>query len=338
MTRRVAALVLAVVLAPPVATAQETHIRGFTDVVFSASDRTGDQSAFGLGQFVLHISSALADRWSFLGETVFEYDSGFVVDVERVILTYRPNAHFQVGLGKHHTPIGYWNNAYHHGTLLQPTIQRPQMFLFEDEGGVLPIHTTGVLVAGRDLTRAHLGFDVMVGNGIGSTPISDNNPAKSVTLAVQSQITAAFRVGASFYHDAIAAGTVSLGDPPVPLPEGMTQRMVGGYAAYFAPTLEAAAEYQRVTNKTAAGASTGTDAWYVYAGWRAGKLVPYARYDDLAFDPADPYFNPDDTRLTVLGTRYDFAATTAAKVEYRRRKTLTGGSGNELAAQVAIGF
>jgi hypothetical protein len=31
------------------------------------------------------------------------------------------------------------------------------------------------LVAGRDLTALHLGFDAMIGNGIGSTPISDND-------------------------------------------------------------------------------------------------------------------------------------------------------------------
>src|SRR5882762_9184287 len=84
--------------------------------------------------------------------------------------------------------------AYHHGTLMQPTAQRPDMYVFEDDGGILPVHTTGALFAGRDLTPAHLGFDVMIGNGVGATPISDNNPAKSVTVAVHSQVTAALRV------------------------------------------------------------------------------------------------------------------------------------------------
>jgi hypothetical protein len=324
------------VLAARAARAQDTHIHGFTDVTFSASDRAGAPSAFALGQYVLHISSALADHWSFLGETVFEFDEGFIVDVERVIISYRPNPHFQVAAGKHHTPIGYWNNAYHHGTLFQPTITRPLMFLFEDEGGVLPIHSTGVLLAGRDLTAAHLGFDAMVANGIGGTPTSDNNAAKSLTLSAHSQVTSALRVGASFYQDRIAAGTLNLAGTP--LSTRVTQRMAGASVIYLSAAVEAMGEYLRVTNKAASGTTTGTDAFYVYGGYRVGKLVPYVRYDLLDFDPADPYFVPDDTRLGIVGARYDFASTAALKVEYWRHKSDALGTANELHIQLAVGY
>ena len=43
------------------AAGQDTHIRGFTDVTFNASDRAGASTNFALGQFDLYITSALAE-------------------------------------------------------------------------------------------------------------------------------------------------------------------------------------------------------------------------------------------------------------------------------------
>jgi len=327
--------------------AQETQIRGFTDVTAAKSDGVGQHSAFAVGQYDLYITSALAPKWSFLGESVFEFQEDFVVDVERLIITYRPNTHVQIAAGKHHTPFGYWNNAYHHGALMQPTIERPEMFLFEDDGGILPIHTTGLLVAGRDLTPLHLGFDVMIGNGIGSTPISDNNATKSVTLALHSQVTHEIKVGVNYYDDRVPPGTPQIYGAPIDttLPAGDTvstslkQQMFGGYVVYFGRAIELMAEYQRITHAPAAGgATTGNDAYYVYGGYRFGKFVPYARYDGLLFASADPYYLADNEHLAVVGGRYDFAATVQIKLEYHRRSTTREGRVNEAVVQAAIGF
>ncbi|HUL02369.1 MAG TPA: hypothetical protein VLV16_03935 [Gemmatimonadales bacterium] len=340
-------LVLSLTLAARVARAQDTKIRGFTDITAAASDAVDGNSFFALGQYDLYITSTLAPKWTFLGESVFEFDEDFVVDVERLIISYRPSSHIQLAVGKHHTPFGYWNNAYHHGALMQPTIERPEMFLFEDDGGILPIHTTGFLVAGRDISSLHLGFDAMVGNGIGSTPISDNNEPKSFTFALHSQVTHALKVGVNYYDDRITQGTPKIYGAPVDvsLAAGDTvtatlaQRMFGGYAVYFGRALELMGEYQRITNvPSAGGTTTATDAFYVYAGYRIGNLVPYARYDGLLFDPADPYYIADDEHLVVVGARYDFAATVQIKGEYRHRSTTVEGMVNEGVLQVAIGF
>jgi hypothetical protein len=326
---------------------QDTHIRGFTDVTFNASDRAGATTNFALGQFDLYITSALADKWSFLGETVFEFKQDFAVDVERLVITFRPNPHVMLAMGKHHTPLGYWNTAYHHGTLMQPTIRRPDMYLFEDDGGILPVHTTGALFAGRDLTPAHLGFDVMVGNGIGATPISDNNPGKSLTFALHSQLTTALRVGVNYYRDRLTPGTARIYGAPIDtvLPTGdtltttATEQMLGTFGVYLSPKIEIMAEYQHITHAPAAGGpSTGNDAAYLYAGYRIGKLVPYGRYDALLFAAADPHFVADDFHRAIVGARYDFAATAQLKVEYQRQTTDRTGSSNEVRVQVAIGF
>jgi hypothetical protein len=135
----------------------KTVIHGFTDVTYlTGGNNTGRTSAFGLGQFDLYITSRISDRLSFLGETVFEFDdasSEFVVDVERVIVQYALTEHLRLDAGKVHTPLGYWNNAYHHGLVMQPTIERPQLVQFEDDGGPLPVHTVGVQLSATNRTR-----------------------------------------------------------------------------------------------------------------------------------------------------------------------------------------
>jgi len=47
-----------------------------------------------------------------------------------------------------HTPLGYWNTAFHHGQQLQTSVLRPQMIDFEDHGGVIPAHTVACGAAG----------------------------------------------------------------------------------------------------------------------------------------------------------------------------------------------
>jgi len=187
----------------------------------------------------------------------------------------------------------------------------------------------------------------MIGNGIGSTPISDNNQGKSVTLALHSQVTHQLKVGVSYYDDRIAPGTPRIYGAPIDttLPAGdtvataLSQRMFGGYAVYFGRALELMWEYQRIIHApTAGGTTTATDAFYGYGGYRLGNFVPYVRYDGLLFDTTDPYYVADNEHLVVVGGRYDFAATAQIKLEYRHRTTDREGSVNEGVVQAAVGF
>jgi hypothetical protein len=330
------AFVVAFTLAAGSLRAQETQIHFFTDVTGVASDDKSDHWAFGLGQYDFFVTAHLADHISFLGESVFEFDGDFVVDVERLIISFAPKKYLRVEVGKQHTPFGYWNTAYHHGTVLQPTIERPTMFLFEDDGGPLPVHTTGLMVDGEDITPFHLGYDILIGNGIGGTPISDNNNAKSYTLALHSQVTSALRIGASAYFDRITAGTPSLDGTPVA--ETVDRRMVGGFAVYLGPTYELMGEFQHAVDDVPSAPASKTDLSYVYGGYRFDKFVPYVRWDRIHYGATDPYFIRDNLSLVVLGARYDLAATTTVKLEYHRRDTQSGGVANEVAAQVAVGF
>lgn len=100
--------------------------------------------SFGLGGQDLFITSVITERLSFLGETVFKYspesETEFNISVERIILKYNHAGNHSVLIGKHHTPINYWNDTYHHGRVFFPTIDRPLLFA----QGIIPLHTTGV--------------------------------------------------------------------------------------------------------------------------------------------------------------------------------------------------
>ncbi len=327
-------LTLLVLVLPARSPGQSTQIRGFTDVVFTTGEPPA-AAAFELGQFDLFMTSQVSDRISFLSETVFEYDEGFIVDVERVIVKFEWAHYLSVSAGKHHTPIGYWNTAYHHGSLLQPTIQRPLLFRFEDEGGILPIHTVGLLLQGDYILSPQFGYSLMIGNGIGSTPVRDNNAVKSMTVSAHLRPARGLLVGASLYRDRLAAGTLNLREEP--LPAALNQTLLTGTVVYQGHPFELMTEYVRSVN---AGSAERTTTWgyYLYAGYRVHRFVPYVRLDRIDYATGDPYYVGEDTRGFLLGLRYDAHYLTVLKGEVQRKGVGDEGSHVVVQFQVAVGF
>src|SRR5438309_6865700 len=149
---------------------QNTQIRGFVDALASYQD---NKVSFGFGEQDLFITSQLNDRISFLGESVFKFDpfskTDFSVSIERIVIKYNIKGNHNLLIGKHHTPLNYWNDTYHHGRLFFPTIFRPLLF----SENIIPLHTTGIGLQGHDLGNLKFGYDLMVGNGLGSSDIQD---------------------------------------------------------------------------------------------------------------------------------------------------------------------
>src|SRR5579872_6796263 len=151
-----------------------THIAGFSDFDFAATDQHGARSGFSEGQFVLHLNSALSSKVSFFGElsltarrdagTGTPPATGFNVEVERSIIRFEQNDYFKVSFGRYHTPINYWNMTLHHGQWLQTTVSRPEMVEFG--GRFLPIHFVGALVEGAiPAGGLNLNYNLGLGNG-----------------------------------------------------------------------------------------------------------------------------------------------------------------------------
>ncbi len=331
-------LLLLIVTASAIAQ-PDTQIRGFTDVQmgYSAKDKKFQTV---LGQFTTFITSEITDRISFLSEVVFEYsghDAG--IDIERVLIKYNFDTQFNLVLGKHHTPIGYWNTAYHHGAVIQPTICRPRMFSFEDNGGVLPIHTIGLMATGESITPLNIGYSFLVGSGVGSTAPFDHDDDKSFTLEAHIEPLEGLRVGASSYLTKVAKGSATLRNDT--LAQDMNQLMIGGTLLYLNrlnSPFEFISEFLSISNKYDTR-TVNTTSLYLYAGYRIGNIIPYVRYDQLRYGAKDDlFYNAVDMTGLLVGVRYEISYLSVLKLEFQNEKFGDTDAANKVMFQFAVGF
>jgi hypothetical protein len=314
--------------------AQKTVIRGFVDVLSTYQDK---KVGFGLGEQDLFITSELNDRISFLGESVFKYSPSsptmFDVSIERILLKYNFYGNHNLLLGKQHTPINYWNYTYHHGRVFFPTIERPLLFAAE----IIPLHTTGIGVQGQNLGNVKFGYDLLVGNGIGSTDIGDNDRRKSITAGVHINPADGLTFGASFYNDAVAKGA-KMHDGSTNL-YGVNQNLYTGTVAYFGNKFELLAEGTLGYNHTDTTGTKRTFAGYVYAGFKIKqKLVPYVRFDNINYQAGEVFYHNNDMRATIAGIRYEINYLAVVKLEYQHTSADIEGKSDKITAQFAIGF
>lgn len=318
-------------------TAQNTKIRGFIEANTSFENDVLD---FGFGEQDLFITSEISDNISFLGETVFKYSSTsstkFNVSIERVIIKYNYKGNHNLLIGKHHTPINYWNDTYHHGRVFFPTIDRPILF----SAGIIPIHTTGIAFEGLNLGKIKFGYNLMIGNGIGSDEIEDNNKYKSLTAGIKIKPIDKLQLGLSYYNDVISANSKEHDHVKFLVAEDdIKQQLLTAHVAYFGNKYEVLAEGSFVSNKTEILDRTNTIASYIYAGIRLKeKWIPYLRVDNLSYDNDDFYFNNEDTTNFVVGLRHEINYLAVVKLEYQHKDQKITGSTNKLTAQIAIGF
>lgn len=307
----------------------ETHypslqIRGFGDVDFSGTDQKGTNSGFNLGQLDLHLASALSRKVTYFGEMTFNAQpTGYTVEVERSIIRYDYNDYFKISFGRYHTPIGYWNTAFHHGAWLQTTIIRPEM---DKIGGTfIPVHFVGFLAEGNIPSGgAGLSYNVGVGNGRGtiiSRPgdAGDNNNNRAWVANLYSRPAKLYglQLGASVYRDKVKALN------------GMDYRewITSAHVVWTKESPEFLAEFFNVNHRSIlTNAVTNSQAFYVQVGyrlpWLGKSLKPYYRYEYIHTPLSEQVFTNLDLSGSTLGLRYDITNYAAFKIEYRNTRRL----------------
>lgn len=308
-----------------IASTPRMSIRGFGDVRFGREVYGNSPNSFAFGQLDLYITSRLSERTSMLMETVFESDTSNAlgVDVERVLLQHRLSRYLKLEAGRNHTAIGYYNMAYHHGTWFQTGIARPFLFAFEDEGGLLPIHTVGLRATGA-LPGAGLGLEYFaeVGNGRNYDPTQEQvqnrinyNGGKAINFALRTSPDAipGLHIGASYFRQELQWS----GFAP------LQQSILAGFAVYDHDRVEFLNEAVWLRHQASSGATTSIPAGYSEFAYRIGVVHPYFRYEYLNGVGSDPI-----ARLTLPslglrqqvsgGIRYDFTEFAAIKFQYGR--------------------
>ncbi len=299
------------------------NVRGFLDIGFNAtSAKDRRENSFAIGQLNLLLTSTLTDRAQFLAETYFTNpdNNSQAYMLTRANIQYWISSAVNLRIGQVHTTVGYWNQIYHHGSFVQTTVSRPEIFRYDR--AYLPIHSVGVELFG-ELEGDALDVRYTLGtfNGRGRTPpavlrVKDENDAKAVTVVVNLSPHAVegLTVGATFYKDTIPP------NPDVPTrTKSIGERIVGGHVVLKKSRLELLGEFFNIYHDDHASDQTyDTVGWYAQASYGIGSLTPYCRFDALDFGGADPYYSPNtvDANKYTVGGRWDMLPWNALKIEY----------------------
>ena len=331
--------------------APKLTLRGFGHVQYDSrqsdfsDDTSGDTNHFTVGGVDLFITSQINEKISFLNETTFELEADGVnkLDVERVLLKYSANDKFNVSIGRGHTAVGYWNQTFHHGKWLQTTTDRPAIYRWEDEGGILPVHYVGLEFSGTlDMPGGTLSYVSNLANGRGKIAdevklVEDNNDSKMAggMLTYKPAAIEGLGFGVNYLHDTIPAraGTTDRGAE-------IDENLSGAHIFYLKDPFEVILEGQIINHfNHATGMRDETVGSYGQLAYKMGKYKPYVRFDWLNISDRDPFFEGlvEDETSHTLGIRYEVTTFNALKLEYRHSDKDNSKS-NEATIQSSFAF
>ena len=319
-------------------------IHGFADVggAFSSS---GHPSGFGVGNLDLYLTPKIGGQVRSLFELVFEYDrvGNLGTDLERAQIGYAFNDQVNVWLGRFHTPYGYWQTAFHHGAQIQPSLLRPRFIDFEDKGGILPAHTTGIwATGGLPFEGGKFTYDFYAGNsfslltnnvlGNGNSLYLDQNAAgfSSPSLTVGTKLGYIFNNGIldglnvglhGFRSEVQIKGNYDV-NPTAPPTAYADLNVGGGYLYYNNYDWEIISEFYAFKNQDRTGATGSHNSWagFIHAGYAIDKWMPYVRLENANTSRNDPYFNNMAYGYAyareAAGLRFDVNTQSALKLEF----------------------
>lgn len=316
------------------------NVIGFGDISYISADGT-DPDGFAIGQAVAHLSASLDHSFSVFGElSLTARDDEYSAEVERLIVKYDFSDVFKFSAGRYHSPVGYWNSAFHHGSWLQTTVSRPEMVKFGSK--IVPIHFVGALLEGT-LPNNALGISYMAGFGNGrhanvaragdAGDINGNN-AWMVQVNAAPDKYYGLKTGIGFYTDRLT---------PSDRPE-IDESTMSAYVAWAKESPEVLVEYLWSNHEFSANSSVEGDvqAWYAQFAYRLkGKnraWKPYVRVERTDVDDTDPLLGDQllDYDAGIVGVRWDFTTFAALKAEYRSEEFNNAGRENNFRLQVSF--
>lgn len=351
-------------------------VHGFADVGYvrstekhidpTSGDRVEGSNGFTVGSFDLYLTPQFGDHVKALVELNFEVngEGDVATDLERIQLGYTFNDLLTAWVGRFHTPYGYWNTAFHHGSQIQTALTRPVFLDFEDAGGILPAHSTGAWVTGNiPVAGDKVSYDFYIANAPriqdvdATATIGDGVLNMKMAGNTSYTSTVGFNLGYSPARiDGLKIGVhglrarIGADDNDDALLDTTRLQTLGGYGVYNGDRLEVMAEFYHFWNKDLTG-GTGThdsSAWYAQAGYNFGAWTPYGRFEKTNLDQTDNYFlhqaSGRSYKKAVVGLRFDVDSKSAIKLELASTHKSDLGAGepddkfSEVRAQYAIRF
>ena len=312
------------------------HLSAFGEINVSAQSQSEGPRGFSEGQLAFHAAAALSPRVNIFTElsltprtdagTGTPAATGFNPEIERLMIRFDRSDHLKVSFGRYHTPINYWNTAFHHGSWLQTTISRPEMVQFGSR--FIPVHFLGALVEGRFPAHgANVNYQAGIGNGRGNVlsrggDAGDNNgrPAWLVSASSRPDRLYGLQYGGSLYVD-----RVSLPGRPE-----FDEQIAAAHVVWDRENPEVIAEVTRIRHEQVGGSAVTTSlGYYIQGAYRLpdpmGLWKPYARFEHIGIPTADQLFaGIPILDGTTVGVRYDIITYAALKAEARLRRRGSG--------------
>ncbi len=338
MVRKIVKTCLAIpFLLSGVGLVQAAEFGVFSDVTFSDSGVDGENSGFALGALDFYGTAQIDDNTRVFVEYVFENGGdGLITDLERLWVMRTISDELTVGVGRFHSPLGYWNRTYHHGAILQDTVSRPFFLDFEDgAGAILPTHIIGLMATGNiAFSNGDLTYETYVANGpsidtdiavsereIEINDSGDPNADKSFGFRVTfTPNSLDLSVSLFVMSNKIADSTGSLAS--IAGGDIASQTISGVDLTYRIDDFDMIAEYYNLSNKDEVGSlgtQTGT-AYYAQFGYQIADAWKISvRHEAISTEEdGDRYFKElgiTDASHNVMAIRYDLDDTNTLKFE-----------------------
>lgn len=321
----------------------------FGSVALQDSSIDDEETSFLLGGLDFYGSAQIDDQTRAFFEYVFENTGdGLITDLERIWVAREFSTGFTLGAGRFHSPLGYWNRTFHHGTFMQDTVSRPFFLDFEDgAAGVLPVHVVGLMAWG-DIS-GKLSYEAFIGNGpsvntgeygLGATPdgkpeidindAGDSNSDKSIGFRLTYQATDDMATSLFMAtHTVGESGDGTGGSELTAFGEDLVSQTITGVdMQYFKGDFEVFLEYFNFSNDDEVDningnqdSHTGT-AYYLQLGYYFQiQTKAIIRYESLAFDDDDVYFSilgAFEATNSVVAFRHNLSDTNAITLEFSR--------------------
>src|ERR1700674_502063 len=281
----------------------------------------GSHGNFYTGDFDLLLTSRITDKASVLAEIVFGEEDAqkFGVDLERVLLKYDYNDHLKLSFGRYHTGIGYYNTAFHSGSWLQTTADRPLIMEFSSDGGLLPTQAVGLSVTG-EIPSGRLGLNYIAEYGSSDTirpdltgpTVDDENNGNhiNVGLFARPESLPGLQVGGSIYHDKISDTIHGSG-------LNLGQTIVNAHVVYIRHGIEFLNEGFLIRHAYERSSTVyNTSAFYSQISKQFHRIRPFFRYQYINANQQGLFHDVALRHGPSFGVRYDFNDSIAFKTQF----------------------
>jgi len=277
------------------------------------------------------------EQFHFLGEYLA---SNKEAELERLQLGVEFGENNFAWIGRFHTPSNYWMTAYHHGQYLQTSISKPGIVQFEDVGGIIPSHSTGLLLDGTHVFDDSTGITTAF--SIGTAPVLDDgfmenfdlfNPKSGHNLAYHFRFT----YQPNFFENnkiGLVASFADLNAEHLYIQQqninAVEQITVGAFVDWYWQEWRAISSVSHIINRIYGNNRTSDDAFTVGFVQTEYEL----KQDWILFGRVEESFSADNSEYLklipnfikskqMIGARYEFLQRHALTLELAHIETVT---------------